>query len=296
MVDNAPMQGPAIRVCVFAVVALLVACGGGRRRSGGLDAGASRDAGPGVDAGMPVDGGGRDAGPARDSGVDAGTTRDAGGSDAGGSDAGPPDAGPPDAGPPDSGPAGDTIPAIQRGTIAAGAHVVLRNVVVTGVYGAGVWVQDPTAGAAYAGIRVYQGVAPSVARNALVDVEGDVLEYFGDTEIDAATVTPRGTATPIAPARRTVAQAAMESYEGVLVELTDISTVDSFWDCSLDDVACFDSGLWQVNGTGGILVYDFVYEDADWASRVGDTPVAGIMTWRYNRRRIMPRVGADFLP
>jgi hypothetical protein len=174
--------------------------------------------------------------------------------------------------------------------------VVLRNVVVTGVYSAGVWVQDPTAGATYSGVRVYLGAAPTVVRNDRVDVEGDVLEYFGDTEIDAATITYRGAGTPIVPVARTVAQATMEAYEGVLVRLTDVSTVDTFWDCSVDNPACFDANLWQVNGTTGILVYDLAYEASDWASHVGDTSVAGIMMWRYDRRRIMPRVAADLSP
>lgn len=289
------MQGLPFRVMCFALLALAVACSTDRRGGRpGIDSGpiavdaSGIDSGPGVDGGPGIDGGGTDA-----SLPDGSTPRDSGGPDSGPRDAGPPDAGPP---PRDAGPVPDTISAIQRGTIPAGRHVIVRNVVVTGVYSTGIWVQDPSAGSTYSGIRVFVGGAPTVSRNDRVDVEGDVLEYFDDTEIDSAIVTRRGTATPISPARVRVSQATTEPYEGVLVELTDITSVLSSYDCSVDNPACFDSGLWQVNGTAGIVVWDFTYESTNWTSRIGDTPVTGIMSWRFNRRRIMPRTTADFGP
>ena len=132
---------------------------------------------------------GADGGPV---GVDGGPV----GVDGGpvGMDGGPPrvDGGP---GIPDGGPGGITISMIQRGMIPEDTLVTVRNVVVTALYSTGVWVQDPAGGSTYSGIRVYEGVAPTVALHDRVDVTGTYIEYFDDSEIELATITRRGTAT-----------------------------------------------------------------------------------------------------
>lgn len=314
---------------IASLALLLLACGTDRRSNGGgivlrRDAGPTTDGGnlPGADAGLDGgdgrdaglrDGGtllpGRDAGfrdggdfPGRDAGFrDAGFPRDAGFRDGGvrPRDAGAPiDAGFRDAGSAvDSGTTGQTtISQIQQGQFAEGTNVFVQNVVVTAVHGLGVWVQDPTTSGPYTGIRVYIAAVPSVVVGDRVNVSGVVREYFGDSEIDVATLTYLGPGTPIAPLSVTVAQAVTEPYEGVLVRLTNIASIDSTWNCANDDPGCNDFGLWQVNGTAGIVVYDFVYESADWSARVGDIPITGVMSWRYNRRRILPRTSADFGP
>ena len=48
-----------------------------------------------------------------------------------------------------------------------------------------------------------------------------------------------------------------------------------------------------MNGPGGIIVYDFAFEGVEWEARTGVTDITGVMTWRYNHRRIMPRTDAD---
>jgi cytosine/adenosine deaminase-related metal-dependent hydrolase len=194
----------------------------------------------------------------------------------------------------DQPPMDDTITNIQMGTTGVGTRVTIRNVVVTSVFSSGLTVQDPAAGATYSGIYVFTGSAPTATIGQRVDVLGDVAEYFDNTELENANVTVLGAGTAITPASVTVAQAATEPYEGVLVRLTDIGAVVSPYDCSVDSAPCTDQDLWQVNGPTGILVYDKVYTDADWTAHIGQSPVAGVMMYRHNRRRIMPRTAADF--
>lgn len=289
-------------LAAVSVATLLVAgCGDERQRRGGVII--ARDAGPSsIDTGVVV----RDAGfvPGRDAGFrDAGSFpgRDAGFRDAGrppGRDAGFRDAGFRDAGSttsPDSGVSLTTISDIQRGFVVEGAGVTIQNAIVTAVYFSGCWVQDPSGGP-YSGIRVFANQAPGVVVGDLVNVSGTVLEYFGDTEIDQATITYLGPGPSLSPTSVTLAQAATEDYEGVFVRITNAPSIQTTWDCSVDDPGCNDTGLWQIGGPTGVLVYDFTYQDADWPSNVGITPVTGVMTYRWNRRRILPRISADFGP
>lgn len=192
-----------------------------------------------------------------------------------------------------------TIADIQTGAVDPGRPVRVVDVVVTGVGANSISVQDPNpaGGPAYSGVLVFTGGAPGVEVGDVVTVEGTVEEYFGDTEIGSATVIASGAQMSIAPAPVAIADAASEAYEGVLVTITDIESVDAPWDCSADGSGCTDPNLWQVNGPGAsVVVYDRFYQDADWAAHVGATPVTGVMMYRWNRRRIMPRTAADFGP
>ena len=75
--------------------------------------------------------------------------------------------------------------------------------------------------------------------------------------------------------------------------LTDVNAFVDPYDCSVDKNSCMDSGPWEVNGS--ILVYDQVYQDADWASQSSQSGVTGVMGYRHNRRRILPRTTADLV-
>ena len=81
------------------------------------------------------------------------------------------------------------------------------------------------------GIYVYTGSAPAVAVGDLVDVNGEIVEFFGFTEISAASVVVDGTGTVPAPVvfdatvpspDPTSPSCAIEfeCYEGMLVEIT----------------------------------------------------------------------------
>lgn len=186
-----------------------------------------------------------------------------------------------------------SIADIQMGTIATGEPVTVEGAIVTARNNNSFWMQSGP-GAPYVGIHVFVGGAPTVVIGDVVTVTGDVAEYFGDTEIEAATVTKTGTATPLEPVGVTVAQAATEPYEGVLVRLTDGAVTNSAYDCSVDGASCADPGLWEIDAAAGVLVYQSAYTGADWATHVGTMPVTGVMTYRFDRRRIMPRTSADF--
>jgi hypothetical protein len=86
-----------------------------------------------------------------------------------------------------------------------------------------------------------------------------------------------------------VSEVADEMYEGVLVRLTGGEVTNDAFDCG-----CGDTGLWEIDGAAGVVVFDRYYEDSDWAARTGTLPLTGIMGFRWDRRRVMPRVASDF--
>ncbi|MBP6628069.1 MAG: amidohydrolase family protein [Kofleriaceae bacterium] len=200
-------------------------------------------------------------------------------------------------------PAATSIVAIQNGTVAEGAAVTVMGVVVTGVEATGFTAQDPTVTSGmYAGIFVFTGSAPTVQLGDVVTVAGTVTEYFLMTELTGATVLARTAGPPLAPIAVTVAAAATEPYEGVLVTLTDVTQVDSPHVCSADNPACADANLWEVNNT--IVVWDRFYGDgaASWTAETAaaaadmSPTVTGVMWFRFDRRRLVPRGAADITP
>jgi len=79
----------------------------------------------------------------------------------------------------------------------------------------------------------------------------------------------------------------------MLVRVMDVSQVENPYDCSADNPACADADLWEVNNR--VIVYNRLYQDADWTAQMGQAaPITGVMMTRFDRRRIMPRSGADF--
>ena len=200
-----------------------------------------------------------------------------------------------------------TIYAIQSGAEAEGNYVRITDVVVTSITDSGFSVQDPSmlSNPAYSGIYIYTSQNPNVTRGDVVDVEGEVGEYYDWTQLQAGVVTVTSSAntalcteessTPtIYPTPLTVAEAADEAYEGVLVSLTDGTVTNAAYDCSVDGSSCSDAGLWEVGGSAGLLVYDNAYECSDWNDTIGSLPVTGVMMYRWNRRRLVPRANFDF--
>jgi large repetitive protein len=195
-------------------------------------------------------------------------------------------------------PTATSIVAIQDGTVPTGADVYVAGAVVTGVRSNGFAMQDPTvASGAYAGIWVYTGTSPGVALGDVVTVAGSVTEYFQMTEIEGAAVLARTSGTPLAAIPMTVAQAATEPFEGVLVRLTDVTQIDIPYLCSDDNPQCTDARLWELNDT--IIAWDNVWQgtqtqwNAEGAALMPGQPVTGVMFYRFDRRRIMPRLPAD---
>ena len=180
------------------------------------------------------------------------------------------------------------------GTISEGDYVGLTGVIVTGVGSSGYTVQDPAdSDGQYSGLYIYTDVSPTVTRGDELNLLGTVGDYFGEAQLQdpIPTVTGTGSVTPVA---LTVANATDEAYEGVLVTLTDGAVTNLNYDCGVDGGPCDDAGLWEIDGSSGIVVFDRLYEDADWETQKGTLPLTGVMNYRWNRRRIMPRTAADF--
>jgi len=190
-----------------------------------------------------------------------------------------------------------TIEDIQMGNVATGRAVQVNGVVVTAVWSNGVYVQDPNASApAYSGVHAFTGATPTVAVGDVVNVVGTTAEYFTETEIDNSQITSLAMSMALSATPVTTAQALDEAYEGVLVRITDTTSTNNTYDCSVEG-ACTDANVWEVVGpAGAVVVYDRAYQDADWVSKIGTYPVTGVMMYRWNRRRILPRTTADFGP
>ena len=133
----------------------------------------------------------------------------------------------------------------------------------------------------------------SVSTNDVADVIGYVGDYYGEAQLQDPVFTVTGTEAAV-PQLLSPSAAAAEEYEGMLVTLSGGSVTDLNYDCSVDGSSCKDEGLWEIDGASGVLVYDRLYQDADWDAQKGTLPVTGVMNYRWNRRRIMPRTGADF--
>jgi len=188
-----------------------------------------------------------------------------------------------------------TITAVQDGTVAEDTRVVIENVVVTGIGANDFTVQDPGAGSAqYSGVLVFLGSDPGVSVGDVVDVAGRTTEFFGNTEITDATVTPKGMTGSITATAVSVAEAASEPYENVLVTVSTGSVTDPY-NCSVDDAACTDQNLWALSSGGAtVVVYDKLYQSGDWNTQKGTTPVTGVTMFRRNSWRLMPRTSGDF--
>lgn len=173
-----------------------------------------------------------------------------------------------------------------------GSPVTVKGVVVTGIWDNGYAVQETSGSGPNRGMMVYEGSAPSLAVGDIIDLNGDLNDYFGELQIEVSAATKTSSGPAPAPTVVSLTDAASEGYEGMLITTTGEVT-DEAYDCSVDGGGCSDTGLWEIGGSSGILVYDRMYSGADWASGSGTTTVSGVMTFRWNRRRIMPRNDTD---
>lgn len=182
-----------------------------------------------------------------------------------------------------------TARASPRGT---GVRVV--GIVTAVIDGQRIIVQDPTvASGVQAGVFVFApGGTPPLGAGDRVEVQGEIDQYFNNTEIEGATVTrlgpPAGRVDPVAV---TVAQAVTEAYEGTLVTITDATVSDPAHVCSADQASCRDADLWEIGGPTGVVVDRRAFDGADaaWAAGVADGAITGVLTYRFDRRRLLPR-------
>lgn len=190
-----------------------------------------------------------------------------------------------------------TIAEIQRGEISEGTRVFIPEAVVTAVWDRGIWVQSGSG--EYAGVAVFLGNGDTPHEiGDVISIDADVQEYFDDTQLSEAIVTSLGMSVEPIVTEVSVADALEEAYEGVLVRLIDAVPGDLNYSCAADNENCSDEALWTVRGQGDsndeIIVFDRSYGSDDWADNIGSVPVTGVMTYRFDRRRIMPRTSSDF--
>ena len=189
-----------------------------------------------------------------------------------------------------------TIAAIQRGEISEGTRVFIAETVITAVWDRGIWVQSGSG--EYSGVAVFLGNGDTPYEiGDVISIDADVQEYFDDTQLSEAIVTRLGMSVEPVVTEVSVADALEESYEGVLVRLTDADAGDLNYSCAADNENCSDEALWTVSQSDSndeIIVFDRSYGSGDWADNIGTVPVTGVMTYRFDRRRIMPRTSSDF--
>jgi large repetitive protein len=182
-------------------------------------------------------------------------------------------------------------------------RIQLNDLTVIGLDANGMYLQDRgIASGERAGIYGFLGFRPFVRIGDVLTVAGYSLEYFGLTEIESPGTLAATTGGPApTPLRLTVAQAADPRYQGVLVTLTDVTRVDSPYDCVPDGCTTNQPNLWEINDT--IVAHNKAFSGttAQWTGAIppangGGIEVTGIMSYSFNRRRILPRSTADFAP
>ncbi len=194
---------------------------------------------------------------------------------------------------------GDTIFAIQNGTIPVGTTVTVTDVVVTAANNMGAFVQEQ-AGGPQSGLYVFfggNGPATAPAIGSVVSVTGTVAEYEDSgsaglgsiTQIDMSgggTWTDLGsTATPVVTTLTSADLAAdFETYEGVLIKVQNAS------DLTVDNPD-LGYGEWSFVDDG--LIVDDKFFSFNVAA--GDTfgSITGVLDWSYGNYKIQPRMMSD---
>lgn len=175
--------------------------------------------------------------------------------------------------------------------------VDLKNVVVTGpVHSAsekldGFYVADKKGGA-YSGIKVVaaKGEVPALLAGDVVDLFGDVKEFYCLTEFDVLVITPTGATAgvpvePVQPAAIAAGDSGSEKYEGVLVEVSNVK------------VSAEANQYGEFELEGGVLVSPTLFKEME-ALDAGCTykKVLGIVEFSYGKYRLLPRGAGDLVP
>ncbi|MBL9106040.1 MAG: hypothetical protein JNL82_34280 [Myxococcales bacterium] len=200
------------------------------------------------------------------------------------------------------GPGGDvTIFQIQQDEICLQEQVTISGAVVTSGFTFkkdGFFIQDP-AGGEYSGIFVFVGAdnpnGVAVAPGDIVTVTGAYDEFYGASQIEvaaAADVVVTGAGSLPAPAVVAPADIATggpkaEAYEGVLVQVEDVT------------VAANDLGFGEFSVDAELRVDDLFFAMADWPlpdPGAQYTAIAGPLAYTFDTTKIAPRDAADLTP
>jgi hypothetical protein len=193
------------------------------------------------------------------------------------------------------GSAPDTIQDVQMGGVPVGTVVTVDGVVShTDTYG--FYVQEPEGGA-YSGVYAYYGSGwtseVTVARGDLVEVTGEVTEYFDFTEVDWYGGGVVRTGVGVAPAPAVVATSDLatdpEPWEGVLVsldgpEVTDLApdAPDDFGMFTVQDGVRVDDTWYDIPATFPTMVVGSSFVRID-----------GIVGFSFGDFKVQPRDAAD---
>ncbi len=185
---------------------------------------------------------------------------------------------------PDPGPTDDaTVSAIQSGDVAEGTMVTVMATVTSEVDldDKGFFIQDADGGA-WSGIYVYRGSESAVSIGDVVEVTGEVTEFYGMTEIvvtdDADIVVTDAGAGVVATDMVGTTPSDWESWEGCLITITDVSVIsedDGHGAFDLDNGLMLDDQLYSHGATDGATYSE----------------ITGLITYAYSAWRINPRDG-----
>lgn len=184
---------------------------------------------------------------------------------------------------------------IKNGTVAVGSTVALENVLVTGRFADGFFVQVKPgdagyAGPAYSGVFVYSSPNMVAVGDRIAITSAVAANYFGQIQLNSAVTATQsqGEAPPdpllVAPAEIATGGARAAELEGVLVEVHNVSVV------SLETM--FKEFI--VNDT--LRVNDLLYLVSPFPA-VGDNfaAIRGILNYRNSSSKIEPRGPEDLV-
>jgi hypothetical protein len=172
-----------------------------------------------------------------------------------------------------------------------GIAVTLSGVIVTAAFGDTIFVQEPPGGP-YSGVAVFIHGLPKADFTVgdELSLSGNYFEYFGNTQIFLTEWEKTGTQPEPQPffvshAAHIATDGAMaEMMEGVLVKVTQVSTIHTKPDCPQEWGEFMVSGELRVDDMGFA-----------WDARLGDefASIVGPLSFGFGNTKIEPRTAAD---
>jgi hypothetical protein len=195
---------------------------------------------------------------------------------------------------------------VKDGTLAVGTRISLADMVVTAIDSRGFWLQlDPAssdyAGVEHSGVYVFAPDDMPPARWDILQLDGaSVGDFYGQRQLTSASWSASGSASPIAARALSSAEvsaavaAANESpYEGVLVEVTDVTVTNPEAPPVAgagDDGA--DRNEFEI--TGGLRVDDALFLISPYPAQDENfSSLRGLLSWRNGLLKLLPRDASD---
>ena len=193
-----------------------------------------------------------------------------------------------------------TIYEVKLGDVAFGEPVFINNGIVTATSSNGFFISTDPAGSDWAGpdfssIYVYYTDQPQAAVGTKVGVNGVVADYYGETEIDHASIVVLDagpfTVAPLAVAPADIAPGGDKelAYEAVLVRVTDVEVLDTTPPGAVGETVTNEFTI-----TGGLTVDDGLYLITPFPTEGQTLPgITGVLRYLWNRNKLQPRTADD---